>query len=108
MNDTGDVNFYCSAYVGNVMASAPLCGIAGVCLRECQCYHHKWPTPEQFKKEYGKECLDDGAVYFFDLSDDEFPDWQVCKYKDCMHFSSNILIVCACTPFGKPSANWRP
>jgi hypothetical protein len=35
----------------------------------CDSCHRKWPTPEQFKEEYGEDYPDDGAVYV--LEDDE-------------------------------------
>jgi hypothetical protein len=35
------------------------------CTREkCLSYHRKWPTPEQYKAEYGEDWPDNEAVYF--------------------------------------------
>jgi len=86
---------FCDAAISN--------GCEGLSCGEC---HRKWPTPEQFKEEYGEEYPDDGAIYF--VEDDFYRDeisWKAGTYKD--DFSS-AYIVCACTPFGNPPADWRP
>jgi len=77
----------------------------------CTNLRHKWPTPEQFREEWGEDYPDDSAVYFFDITDDDgvvFPDWQIGKYKYYKKLPPYALVVCACTPWGKPPANWRP
>jgi len=88
----------------------------------CRHRHHKWPTPEQFKEKYGVEYPDDGAVYFYkgimNASDGTEPPtatykWCVMQYDDAAFINNyNPMlsgpIVCACTPWGMPPANWRP
>jgi len=100
-----DKDIYCSAgcYENGK------CSVAGVCLSICDNRHRKHPTKKQFKEEYGYEWT--GAIYchcmYEDCNDKD------CKYKswgdgeeyDCL---SKLLIVCACTPFGKPDDAWRP
>jgi hypothetical protein len=78
----------------------------------CEAYHRKYPTPEQYREEYGEEWK--GAMYTKCFSD-------FCKFTDCPYsgWSSDPLPdfaaecdtltrVCACTPWGKPPDNWRP
>jgi len=101
-------NFYCSASacspkrhcsIGCGLGEENLCSIDA----ECGCYLHKWPTPEQFEAEYGYKWPDDGAVYL--MIDGA---WTVAMY----HFAQNAYkgnpVVVACTPWGKPPADWRP
>ena len=72
-------------------------------------YTRKYPTPEQFKEDYGDEYPDEGAVYA--LYHDTDTDWFVTAYwenaKDS-YKEGKCLVVCACTPFGKPDKEWRP
>jgi len=93
------------------------CSIHGVCYRRCAARHRKWPTPEQFKEEYGEEWQDDWAVY--DIFDDgSFTEtWGVTLYSASKRFiltfdklaaGNKCLIVCACTSWGKPPDDWRP
>jgi len=83
------------------------CSEGGDCIRQgCNCYHRKWPTPEQFEKEYGEEYNDEGTVY----AQHHNIDWMVSYWgnvKDCF-YDGKCLVVCACTPFGKPNRDWRP
>jgi len=80
---------------------------------KCGCYHRKYPTPEQYKEEYGEEYPFDGAVYGF------YADfgWLAGTLKGArLHQHYKITggfgfcesIVCAATPFGKPDPDWRP
>jgi hypothetical protein len=86
-----------------------LCMRAVMCNEPCRkdlCgnYHLKWPTPEQYKSEYGEEYPDDGAVYTRDF---DTLDWELDYFRrayDC----GGDEIVCACTPWGKPPDDWRP
>jgi len=90
-----DENFYCSAglYRDGDCAEC-ICGCQ-TCKIDCENYHRKWPTPEQFKKEYGGEWK--GAYY--NLFDGK---WTV---RDRLDWGKNV---CASTPFGKPDNDWRP
>jgi len=123
----GEINndYYCSANryaVNEDCKIAPVCG----CLK-CKNYHRKYPTPEQFKAEYGFVYPDDGAVYFRVLDKKgivckEYPDngnWRIIKKHmindpriliPCSELNSgdHLQIVCACTPWGMPPRDWRP
>jgi hypothetical protein len=101
-----DKNFYCST------AGMADCPDMGNCTG-CPDYHRKHPTPEQFKKEYGREYSDDGAVYVYTyLGYNQTKGtgffWVVENYKFQKEHYKDDKVVCACTPFGKPKANWRP
>ena len=107
----GEINrdFYCSAEIGlnekgNCGANDTLCALG-----RCGRYHRKWPTPEQYKEEYGKEYPDDWAVYCFTF-DGAKDTWVAGNYryaKQCGEYGDDF-IVCACTPWGKPPDDWRP
>jgi len=83
----------------------------GKCRQEhCINYHHKWPTLEQFEKEYGEEYPEGGAMYFFESSwwpTDKANALANMEYYKKMGYK-NGFAVCACTPFGNPDKNWRP
>ena len=113
-----DKDFYCSAgyeLCGGDYNSQDTC-------KKCNAFHRKWPTPEQFKEEYGEEYPGDGAVYFLE-EDDNSQWWEVRIYKEIKEMKkmkfladskgviigfSKIIAVCACTPWGVPPSNWRP
>ena len=79
----------------------------GVCFTQgCGFMKHKWPTPEQFREEYGEEYPDDGAVYYIG-SDDPRDRWQLDYYDNAID-DERYVIVCACAPWGCPPADWRP
>jgi hypothetical protein len=106
----GEINkdFYCST------AGMADCPEKGNC-SGCPDYHRKHPTPEQFKEEYGEEW--GGAVYF-----NAFINGNSCyvngEYRGMPILeaietakklkSYKTVIVCACTPWGKPGNDWRP
>ena len=104
-------NFYCSA---NRYTNG-FCGtdFDDACERcTCKNYHRKYPTPEQFKEEYGFEWQDEAAVYGLV----EGYGWAAMPYKaaklrshyEMTDFKCVHSIICACTPWGKPPADWRP
>jgi len=105
-----DNEFYCSAEC-HKEGKCVLTGIS--CEYICENYHRKYPTPEQFKKEYGEEWM--GAVYVICKNDKcdlgrrvigsclWFPS-QMTVPKECR----NSILICACTPWGKPPDSWRP
>ena len=92
-----DKDFYCSAG----RCRQPACDCTTMV---CVSKHRKHPTPEQFKEEYGVEYPDDGAVWYTSkgVMDDE---WHLGIYRFMK--SSNLIYVCACTPWGKPPDDWR-
>jgi len=88
------------------------------------CHHvrRKYPTPEQFREEYGHEYPDDGAIYFvkgtLDICNDREQQtatytWTIRSYTEALllkDYSPMLAgsIVCACTPWAKPPDDWRP
>jgi hypothetical protein len=98
-----DRNFYCSG------DSVHICGHFPKCSETCRQRHRKWPTPEQFKEEYGLEWQ--GAVYYHCSSTESQCDDE-CEAKGWMQEEYGCLcepiIVCACTPWGRPPNDWRP
>ena len=79
----------------------------GIC-KDCHCYHLIYPTPEQFKEEYGYDYPDNGAVYCLDPTIKN-ASWHIFNYhwfkenkQRYINDDQNLLCVCACTPFGKP------
>jgi len=110
-----DKDFYCST------AGMDDCPNKGDC-GDCPDRHRKWPTPEQFREEYGEEYHDDGAVYAvcgepcpsgkgFQCSawtSYEGASHALSSYRSCGKNKRNPFIVCACTHWGKPPENWRP
>jgi len=95
--------------------------VTGACTaRQCIYFHHKWPTPEQYREEWGEDYPDDAAVYTLlspNLLDIEH--WNIKTFFEAIRikeqldaievkFPKKYFIVCACTPWGKPPVNWRP
>jgi len=71
---------------------------------ECIFWHRKWPTPEQFWFEYSEKYPKNGAVYVL-----YYNEWTVTTlHKATQPGRAKLIIVCACTPFGKPDKKWRP
>ncbi|MDR0474227.1 MAG: hypothetical protein LBH43_11220 [Treponema sp.] len=94
----GEINkgFYCTGnYYNHGYGGCIL--FEGECNNGCNKRHRKWPTPEQFKEEYGEDWSDDGAVYAFD---EEKCEWRINTYFAAKH--CNLIAICACTPFGMP------
>ena len=99
---TDDINrdWYCSA---NLVGSECCIGLS---CDNCENKRRKWPTPEQFRAQYGREYPEDGAVYEFNegpIAADRL--WRATEKRRCL---SDSVIVCACTHSGKPPADWRP
>ena len=99
--------FYCSA--GVYMPK-----VGGMCLiksqatdkltpcefENCSAYHCKYPNPEQFEQEHGFKW--EGAVYVW---------WEQEKCWMALNdpkTHESFIQVCACTPWGRPPADWRP
>jgi hypothetical protein len=59
------------------------------------------------KEEYGGEYPETGAVYALSVyGSSGFEDWIAGVRKDFIDDGESL--VCACTPWGKPPADWRP
>ena len=100
MNGEISKDFYCSRYTGEIacmerLVSFENCGT-------CECYHRKWPTPEQYREKWGKDYPDHGAVYVLVGRGV----WEVFRYDTFK--GEDELIVCACTLWNRPPADWRP
>ncbi len=74
----------------------------------CKFIHRKWPTPEQFKGEYGYEWK--GARYFLLTDGIQFVWSEKLTIIDGVLYEpvQDNISVCACTPWGKPPDGWRP
>jgi len=114
----GEINkdSYCTAYLYNGDNKLKVCDphtrntVTGDCIgvcEKCNCYHRKWPTPEQFFEEYGLYYPDDGAVYEADIDQGNKPTWIIASYWTAKKMGKRHII-CACTPWGMPPADWRP
>ncbi|MDR0443233.1 MAG: hypothetical protein LBH44_07505 [Treponema sp.] len=105
---------FCDAAVSN--------GCEELSCGEC---HRKWPTPEQFKEEYGYEWPNDGPVWYrhsynpvvernkknkpvkIDMETIKYNPWYLTEFASAIK-NHPVHIVCACTPWGKPPDDWRP
>ena len=119
-----DRDFYCSAGLFDVELDNlnKLCNGSGNCHKNlegqrCGCVRRKWPTPEQFLEEYDEEYQDDWAVYWSCIvAAGKEPGWNLSLYKEAKkeakqassYSNVSVVIVCACTPWGKPPEDWRP
>jgi len=101
MTGSIDDNFYCGCVstCPHGYSSNDICKYN--CDR-CTLKRRKYPTPEQFKEEYGVEYPDSGAVYYYTDK------WKIDWYKFAKYVYPENVVVCACTPWGKPPADWRP
>jgi hypothetical protein len=97
--DTGDE--YCT--VGQRVKSCDKSPI-------CNSYRLKWPTPEQYKVEYGEEWSDNNHCYYTHCGVKGLPMGKWTPWSKWLSTKASLqtLIVCACTPWGKPPDNWRP
>ena len=109
-------DYYCSAELFDGQNKIEVCdpgtGIItmGVCIdicRKCHNYHRKWPTPEQFREEYGEEYPNDGAVYVLDDTGRTMR-WIIYLGVPKLVYMDFEFVVCACTPWGCPPEDWRP
>jgi len=112
MEDIVGKDFYCSAsaFSGGFICDPPKEPGDIVC-QYCINRHRKWPTPEQFRKEYGNKVSNDFPVWC--KYQDSTGDWLITHYSTARTLQKNrahvkLMIFCACTPFGKPEKNWRP
>ena len=117
-------DFYCSSENGRSDGFCLLRGKCPLVMGKCDLLHRKWPTPKQFKKEYGQKYPDNGAVYFRTVKyftdsqrkvAKDYYKWVVCLYSAAKEdgikkndYKEFTQIICACTPWGKPPDDWRP
>jgi len=111
MKDELDRDFYCSYKVENCDHFVGCEAINFLCGE----YKRKWPTPEQFRKEYGVKYPKYGAVYCYATPVEGKDGWRTFDYN---WFKRNkgryakdgqkLYVVCACTPWGKPPKGWKP
>ena len=121
---TGEIDrdFYCSADAYNSGYCNEGMGLFNnKCNPKCKNYHRKFPTPEQFKEEYGHEYPDEGAVYvrvwvtgtgYDEDTGKKIPEfwgnWTVMSWKYIQQYyvkdDLNMQVICACTPWGCPPA----
>ena len=110
-------NFYCSAGLYEVELDNlnKLCNGSGSCLRNlegqcCSCRYRKWPTPKQYREEYGEEPPVHILVwvYFSEPYKGHAPGWVFGPYAWAARGHSENPCVIACTPWGKPPDTWRP
>ena len=107
-------DFYCTRYRDpGKKCNEPFDCIHGIQNPDYYCcfMKRKHPTPEQFKQEYGFDYPDDGAVYIYDPAAPE-KGYELYYYsyaKTNFEFlwDSKAVIICACTPWGKPPDDWR-
>jgi hypothetical protein len=74
---------------------------------------HKWPTLNQFEKEFKEEYSLDWPVWSrlnAPPLNNIYPAWQFHRLKNVReHKLFNLtLIVCACSRFGSPDDEWTP
>ena len=119
-----DENFYCSAIL---YEGKECCFLGDICKTSsidntgqlCPCIHRKYPTPEQFKEEYGEDVSDDMPVWYMWIPGSIDAKWELGIYKEVkshwetgeygkLRTETPFFIICACTPFGKPDDDWRP
>jgi len=100
MTNEIDKDFYCTRY----REPHTQCDIT--CVKDhCEHYHRKHPTPEQYKDEYGEELPANFPVWWFNVRDGK---WELGVYNLVLEYTFADLVVCACTPYGKPDDDRRP
>ena len=97
----GKINkdYYCAAGgIANCYGKLYLTGACASCVN----YHRKWPTPEQFRQEYGFDYPERGLIYWRCGEDDVWVYGMYKEMKEEAKHMTNIQMVCACTPWGAP------
>ena len=114
-------NYFCSAYFYiNDPTTNNQCQYRQPCSDVCKRHHRKYPSPEEFRKEYGYEVPPDMPVwvkYDIGLNDTDwllttyvgiFTDEKKTHFYGSKHIQKVNAIVVACTPFPCPPKDWRP
>jgi hypothetical protein len=131
---TGEISrdWYCSLYK-NILCceNDPTADCIG-----CIARHRKYPTPEQFKQEYGVDVPADMPIWvlvhcvskierndgkpipdiyewsleFYGSCEKNNSQWNVsCKNINANFYARYVeAVIVACTPWGKPPDDWRP
>ena len=81
----------------------------------CKHCHRKYPTPEQFFEEYGEEYTYDLPVWLL-VGYDGIYYWETKSFREAKRRIEDLngikgwacVLVCACTPWGRPPDDWRP
>lgn len=81
---------------------------------KCPAFKHKWPTPEQFLREYGcdpreeSESGYDMPYWYRDFFDQEDDPYRLREYGIPAVVEDGEVILIACTPYGCPPSDYRP
>ena len=110
MNEEINKDWYCT--VDAVDNTGKRCGlfynscIFGSRWGNCVWSHRKYPTPEQFKEEYGYGYPSNGAVYALFENKWIARTLEAIEHNQFLHVEKEN-IVCACTPWGCPPDSWK-
>jgi hypothetical protein len=96
MKGSIDRNWYCSLLVSGSKCNQPN---PTPCNSSCTYFHRKYPTPDQFREEYGEDWK--GGVYVLENIG------GIIGWYEIPYLKIDAPIVCACTPFGRPHRDWR-
>jgi hypothetical protein len=78
------------------------------CSTSCPRYHRKWPTPEQYKAEYGEDWPKENAHYNLQEVQEIVEGGKPIMVKRWVPVNIQtvgcitVALVCACTQWGKP------
>jgi hypothetical protein len=117
-----DRDFYCKGGFFETKGTSAKNGYCKYMDCACKCGNCslrclKWPAPEQFKEEYGRNVPDDMPVWALkrasmmnrgQIIDSSY--WELTQYGLYKNppYDCYALAVVACTPWGKPPDTWRP
>jgi len=108
-------DFYCVLGDGVIGHSHLCCAFC----TDCPLKRRKYPTPEQYEKEYSEEVPDYMPVWYMWIPGSIDAKWELGIYREVKsHWEDGeygklmtetpFFIICACTPFPKPDNDWRP
>jgi len=118
MKDKMNNGFYCTAdYFDTIeggICKDP-CNSTPKCHTLCKHLHRKYPTVDQFYDEYKTDYTDEQPVWLL-IGYCGGGDWEIFSLKEArekimlidLETGWDFVVVCACTPFGKPDNDWRP
>lgn len=81
------------------------CSLIKYACLDCLSYKHKWPTPAQFRREYGFEPFEDKNLVWVKWS--EFDAWYHGFYNQ-EYLGGGPFATTIDTVFGKPPDDYRP